>query len=219
MIRLCMFDLDGTLSNTLESIAFFGNQALKQCGYPTIESLDAFRYLVGHGADTLMRGMLKTVTGSFSEEAVKKLRHAYDQAYEQNPMHLVKEYDGIWELLDQLQRRKILLAVLSNKPDKVAKQVVAQLFAGIPFARCYGQRPGVERKPSPQGAQLIAQELGIPVIQCLYVGDTDVDMKTGKSAGMRTIGVGWGFREEEELWKNGADDVIAHPLDLLDYCD
>ena len=134
-------------------------------------------------------------------------------------MHLVKEYDGIWELLDQLQRRKILLAVLSNKPDKVAKQVVAQLFAGIPFARCYGQRPGVERKPSPQGAQLIAQELGIPVIQCLYVGDTDVDMKTGKSAGMTTIGVAWGFREEEELWKNGADDVIAHPLELLDYCD
>ena len=85
MIRLCMFDLDGTLSNTLESIAFFGNQALKQCGYPTIESLDAFRYLVGHGADTLMRGMLKTVTGSFSEEAVKKLRHAYDQAYRAEP--------------------------------------------------------------------------------------------------------------------------------------
>ncbi|MCI9577197.1 MAG: HAD family hydrolase [Clostridiales bacterium] len=219
MIRLCIFDLDGTLSNTLESIAFFGNQALKQLGYPTIDSLDTFRYLVGNGADSLMRGMLKTVAGSVSEEAVKKLRHVYDQAYEQAPMYLVKEYDGIRKLLDRLQQKRILLAVLSNKPDNMAKQVVAQLFGEISFARCYGQRPGVQRKPSPQGAQLIAQELEIPVKQCLYVGDTDVDMKTGKSAGMRTIGVRWGFREEEELRSHGADGVISHPLELLDYLD
>lgn len=215
MKKLIIFDLDGTLSNTLESIAHFANQALTECGYQRIEPLEGFRYLVGNGADELMRGMLRRVAGEAREDEVRRLRAAYDRAYGAMPLYLVREYDGIRETLAALHEKGMLLAVLSNKPDDMAKKVVVELFPGIPFARCYGQRTGVARKPSPQGALQIAQELGVPPRDCVYVGDTDVDMKTGKAAGMDTIGVLWGFRDEAELRAHGADRIVSHPSELL----
>lgn len=215
MQNLIIFDLDGTLSNTLESIAHFANQALAECGYPTIPEIDRFRALVGNGADELMRGMLRTVVGQAQESEAKRLRQVYDRAYASDPLYAVRQYDGVSETLRTLHQRSFQLAVLSNKPDDMAKTVVKKLFPDIPFDRCYGQRSGVARKPSPEGALLIARELEIPPQNCAYVGDTDVDMKTGKAAGMYTVGVRWGFRDEDELRAHGADCIIAHPSELL----
>lgn len=214
MKKLIIFDLDGTLSNTLESIAYFANQALAECGYPTIPDADGFRTLVGNGADELMRGMLRAVAGHAPEPEVKRLRQAYDRAYASDPLFSVREYDGVQETLRVLQGQ-FQLAVLSNKPDDMAKTVVQTLFPDVLFGRCYGQRDGVARKPAPDGALLIAKELGVSPGDCVYVGDTDVDMKTGKAAGMYTVGVLWGFRDEQELRSHGADAVIAHPTELL----
>lgn len=215
MIKLMIFDLDGTLSNTLASIAHFGNTALRECGYSEVESVDDFRYLVGNGADALMRGMLRTVAGQANEPEVQRLRQAYDRAYAQDPFYLVEQYDGVLKTLLQLHRDQILLAVLSNKPHDIANRVVTKLFQNVPFARCYGQRDGVARKPSPEGALLIARELGVLPQDCVYVGDTDVDMKTGKAAGMYTAGVLWGFRDASELISHGADCILSHPSELL----
>ena len=215
MKKACIFDLDGTLANTIESIAYFGNRALSALGYQTID-VGTYRYLVGNGADRLMRGMLSTVAPGYGEDTVTELRKLYDGFYESDPMYLVKNYPGVPETVKQLKENGILTAVLSNKPDNVTQMVVRELFPAGTFDRCYGQRDGVARKPSPEGALLIAEELGVKPEECLYIGDSDVDMKTGKAAGMETVGVLWGFRDREELEANQAQHVIAQPEELLE---
>lgn len=215
MYKACIFDMDGTIANTLSSIAGFGNQALKEYGCPTI-AIETYRYLVGNGADQLMRGMLRTVKGEYTEEDVQKLRQIYDRCYAEDPLRGVENYPGMPDLLAELNRRNILLAVLSNKPDDMARAVADKLFPGV-FQIVRGQTPGVPRKPSPEGAFRIATELGVLPQECLYLGDTDVDMKTGKSAGMKTVGVLWGFRTREELEQGGAELLAETPEDILKF--
>ena len=215
MYQACIFDLDGTLANTLESIAFFANSALEKCGCFSIKP-ERYRFLVGNGADRLMRGMLDEVKKSYSEQEVARLRGVYDDLYESDPMHLVSGYDGMEELLHALKKRGLRLAVLSNKPDNVTTQVVRQLFGAGLFDCCYGQRPQVPRKPSPQGALLIARELGVEPAACLYIGDTNVDMKTGAAAGMTTVGVLWGFRDRAELEESRAQHIVEKPAQIYE---
>jgi len=213
LYQACIFDLDGTLANTLNSIAYFANGALTACGYSTIE-VEKYRYLVGNGADKLVRRMLNTVTDSYTEDEVNHLRKTYDTLYESDSMYLVTGYDGIQKLLEALKRSNMKLAVLSNKPHNVTEEVVRSLFGNDVFDLCYGQRPQVERKPSPQGALLIAKELGITPEQCLYIGDTNVDMRTGEAAGMNTVGVLWGFRDRDELEQSHATYIVTCPREI-----
>ena len=213
MIRACIFDMDGTVADTLASIAGFANGALRQCGYPEIE-VPAYRTLVGNGADTLMRRMLKTVAGEFTEEEVARLRQVYDRAYEADPMHLVTEYPGMGAVLRTLKEQGVRIAVFSNKPDDMTCKVAALLYPGL-FDAVRGQRPETPLKPAPDGALLLAEQLGVKPEECLYIGYTWVDMQTGKHAGMETVGVLWGFRDREELENAGACHVIAAPEELL----
>lgn len=213
MIRACIFDMDGTVADTLVSIAGFANDALRQCGYPEIE-VPAYRTLVGNGADTLMRRMLKTVAGDFTEEQVAQLRNVYDRAYEADPMHLVTEYPGIRAVLRTLKEQGIHIGVFSNKPDDMTCKVAELLYPGL-FHAVRGQRPETPLKPAPDGALLLAKMLGAKPEECLYIGDTWVDMETGKNAGMETVGVLWGFRDRQELENAGACHIIAKPEELL----
>lgn len=217
MYKACIFDLDGTLANTLNSIAFFANGALEKCGYKTIE-ISKYRYLVGNGADYLMRRMLNTVCGegNYSEDEVQRLRKAYNALYECDPTHIVANYDGMQELIRELRQAGIKLAVLSNKPHNCTVAIIEALFAPGTFGACYGQRPEVARKPSPQGALIIADELGVKPKECLYIGDTDIDMKTGAAAGMDTVGVLWGFRPRQELEENNAKYIVKFPKEIKD---
>lgn len=214
MIKACIFDLDGTIANTLESIAGFSNEALKKCGYKTIE-LEKYKKIVGNGADTQMRRMLKNVKGDFTEDELKKLRAEYDSLYEAEPMKGVKEYDGVKEMLGKLKKQGIQLAVLSNKPNNVAQMVVEKLFSSTLFDVVAGQKDGIPTKPDPKGAEIILKELGRKPCECLYVGDTWVDMQTGHNAGMKTVGVLWGFRDRQELEENEADFIISSANELL----
>lgn len=215
MYRACIFDLDGTLANTLASIAGFGNQALAACGYPAI-AVDAYRELVGNGANRLMRNMLDAVAANrYGEEDVVRLRTVYDTLYENDCMRLVSAYPGIKELLQQLNQEGIPLAVFSNKPHNVTTKIVRTLFGDRVFSCCYGQREGVPRKPAPDGALLIAKELSAPPEECLYIGDTNTDMITGAAAGMDTAGALWGFRSREELAANRAVYLVERPMDIL----
>lgn len=214
MVRACIFDFDGTLADTLTTISHFANRALAECGYPTLAK-ERYRFLVGNGVDRLMRDTLAEVCDEVTEERVLALRHAYDNGYDNAPLHLTAPYDGICELLIKLKERGILLAVLSNKPHYLTAQITASLFPET-FDLCYGQRDEVARKPAPDGALLIAEELGVLPNECLYLGDTGIDMKTGNAAGMTTVGVCWGFRSKEELSENGAQHLITHPLAVLD---
>ncbi|NLG92660.1 MAG: HAD family hydrolase [Clostridiales bacterium] len=211
MYKGCIFDLDGTLANTLASIAYFANTALQKCGYETI-AVDKYRYLVGNGADRLMHNMLDTVCGAggYGEEDIRRVRKVYDELYEGNPTYLVTNYPGMREAVDKLKAAGLKLAVLSNKPHNCTTAIVEALYGKL-FDCCYGQRPKVARKPSPDGALLIADELQIEPKDFLYIGDTNTDMKTGAAAGMDTVGVLWGFRDEKELRENQAKFIIQRP--------
>lgn len=218
LIQAVLFDLDGTLANTLVSIASFANEALADCGLPAIET-DAYRYLVGNGRDTLIRRMLHTLGQPEDGELFDRVGTAYDAAYAAEPLRLVTTYPHIPQLLEGLKDRGIPCAVLSNKPDDMTHAVVGGLFARDTFAVVRGQRDGVPKKPAPDAVFSILNTLGVEPAHCLYVGDTKVDMQTGKNAGAVTAGVLWGFRDEDELRANGADHIVGDPLELLKLVD
>lgn len=217
MYKACIFDLDGTLADTLDSIAYFANSALKECGYVTIEN-EKFRYLVGNGVDRLVHAMLDTVcgAGNYTEADAEKLKKIYNDLYESDPTYIVTNYNGMHETIEALKAEGIKLAVLSNKPHNCTEAIVNALFGAFTFDLCYGQREQVARKPSPQGALLIAQQLGIEPKDCLYIGDTNTDMKTGAAAGMDTVGVLWGFRKEQELKENNAKYIVENPKQIYE---
>lgn len=212
MYSACIFDLDGTLANTLESIAYFSNRALEQCGYAAIPVQD-YRNIVGDGADMQVRRMLDRTAGkdAWTEEDFRKVREVYGGLYGADPTHLLKNYEGMPETVRRLGEAGIRSAVLSNKPHAWVTAIIAYLFPQGSFSACYGQRQGVPRKPAPDGALLIAKELGLSPTQCLYIGDTNTDMKTGSAAGMDTVGAVWGFRTRAELEENGAHYLAEKP--------
>lgn len=217
MTQLCIFDLDGTISNTLRSLHYFCTTALAQCGFPPVEDEDAIRRMVGSGARTLIKRLITASLGEdHTEEQYELLFKTYSELNAADPMKLVTEYDGVRDLLSALQERDVLLAVLSNKNDALTKRVVAALYPEIRFAVVRGQREGFPKKPAPDGVWAILDELHLAKETALYIGDSDVDMKTGKNAGLRTIGVTWGFRTPEELLAIGCDGLIDHPSELLE---
>ena len=211
MTKLCIFDLDGTLMNTIPAISYFGNQALKKYGFPEIEP-DRYKILVGNGRDLLIHRMLAE-TDSDTDENYTNVGKAYDSAYEADPLYKTAPYDGILDLLDTLKAKGLTLAVLSNKPDNVTQDVV-RLFFGDRFDVIAGQKPGIKVKPDPAGVFLILDELGITASESFFIGDTYVDISTGKNAGIESIGVLWGFRDREIIEKEGAEYIVETVKDL-----
>lgn len=214
MIQACIFDLDGTLANTLDSLEYFGNTALLENGYPCAEK-EKYKTFIGDGADMLIRRMLADVAGEYTEEEVMRVRKSYDKLYAATPLYLTTIYDGIQELLQMLKENGIKCAVLSNKPHDMTKMVVRSFFGEDTFDIVRGQQAGVEKKPSPQGAQIIAEKWKIPPEEILYIGDTNVDMQTGKGANMVTIGVLWGFRDRKELEESSAQYIVETPAEIF----
>lgn len=203
----CIFDLDGTLANTLDSIAYFGNGALEAFGLSPIPT-EEYKLLVGNGADTLIRRMLTRTGGDLSEAFVKQVRAEYDRRYESEPMKLVTAYPGLPELLSRLKAEGLKTGVVSNKPDNMTRYIVGELYGSL-IIEAHGQREGVPKKPDPAAVLETAGALGLPPEKILYVGDSGVDMETGVNAGMDTCGVLWGFRDKEELLSHGAKFLAA----------
>ena len=213
MKKAVIFDLDGTLADTLDSITYCGNLALSQFGLPSFEK-DRYRYFVGDGAAMLVRRALEAA-GADVRSHFDEVYEAYRKIFAENCMYRVKPYEGIVPLLAELKQRGVRTAVLSNKPDADSRRVVKELFGEELLDYVQGQKEDVPRKPDPAGAFRIMERFGLTAGELLYVGDSGVDMKTGKAAGIDTIGVLWGFREKQELLENGADAVIGRPEELL----
>ena len=213
MKKLCVFDLDGTLMNTIPAISHFGNSALKKFGFPEIEP-NRYKLLVGNGRDLLIHRMLAE-SGNDTEENYNNVGKAYDTAYEADPLYKTAPYDGVLNLLDTLKEKGFTLAVLSNKPDNVTQDVV-RLFFGERFDVIAGQKKGVAPKPDPAGVYAILDELKMTAEESYFIGDTYVDISTGKNAGIESIGVLWGFRDREELTNAGADHIVAKAEEILD---
>ena len=214
MYKVCIFDLDGTIADTVESIAHVGNQTLRAFGLPELPVKD-YNFYAGDGADVQVKRMLAAVPGGDKVD-YEEVRTQYRKWFAENPFYHVKPYDGILELLEGLKAQGIKIAVLSNKPHGAAVEVVHKIFGQDMFHKIQGQTSEIPRKPSPIGALAVAKEFGALPQECLYCGDTNTDMDTGKAAGMFTIGVTWGFRPRTELEEHHADKIVDHPSEILE---
>lgn len=212
MIKVCVFDLDGTVMDTLESIAYFVNTTMKKMGLPSIET-EKFKYFVGDGRTVLLHKSLAH-NNAYTPENLKTATEIYDSAYENNFMYLTKPFDKIREELLQIKSMGIEIAILSNKPHNVTQAIIKETFGDGFFAQVVGQREEVRKKPAPNGFLSIAQDLGAKPQECVMIGDSGVDMQTGKNAGAHSIGVLWGFRTRDELEDNGAESIVENITDL-----
>lgn len=212
MIRACIFDLDGTLADTLESMAFVANKILQEFGLRTLPT-DNFRYYSGEGARMLMKRCLKDA-GDTELLHWEDGERRYREIFAEDPMYRVVPYEGMTETLKVLRENGVRTAVCSNKPHPAAVKVIEILFPGM-FDMVLGQSSEIPRKPAPDGVLKIAETFGVEPQECMYVGDTYTDMRTGKAAGAFTVGALWGFRDREELQDGGADRIAEKPLDLL----
>jgi len=207
-----IFDLDGTLVNSLEDIADSMNIILSKHGFPT-HNLEAYKHFIGHGLKNLVRETLPE--GSKDEALISSCFASMMEEYSNNCLNKTRPYDGIGELLNELTAREIKLAVFSNKVDELTKKVVMTLLPNWNFELVIGSSAEMPRKPNPFGALLISQQLEIDPEDLIYIGDTNVDMQTANSAKMYAVGALWGFRSKEELSSNGAKYLLNHPLDLI----
>lgn len=213
MYRACIFDLDGTIEDTVESIAYVANQVLEYF-HMTPQPVEDFRYFAGDGADEMIRRSMTAAGGDlkYLEEGQAMFRSLFAV----NPLYKVKAYPGMRETLEELKRRGAKIAVFSNKPHKAAIKAVEAIYGEGFFQVIQGQEERLPKKPAPDGAWEVAARLGVKPEECVYIGDTNTDMQTGNAAGMMTVGVLWGFRDRKELEENHAHKIISRPEELLE---
>jgi phosphoglycolate phosphatase len=211
--KAILFDLDGTLIDSLEDQADAINRVLTGKGFPT-HDVNAYRYFIGDGVATLIARALPETDRD--EVTIRACLTAFREDYSRNWKVKTKLYDGVRDLLNAVAARGVKSAVLSNKPDDFTKLCVKEFLADWTFDAALGERRGVPRKPDPAGALEIVARLNLPPSDFLYLGDSDVDMKTATAAGMFPVGALWGFRPEKDLREGGARVLLRHPLEMLD---
>ena len=211
-----IFDLDGTLIDSIEDLADSMNTVLENLGYP-VHDTESYRYMVGDGVRSLAE---RALTGTVRDETTIELcLDKFKEEYTARWATKTHAYEGIPDLLDELETRQIRMNILSNKVDHFTKLTVSRFFPRHKFDYVMGADPSLPKKPDPAGALLIANKLGIPPQQFLFLGDTNTDMMTAVAAGMFPVGAIWGFRAEKELYESGASKVITHPRELLPFFD
>ena len=196
MKKLIIFDLDGTLINTIADLGACTNYALEKLGYPT-HDIESYKFRVGNGINNLFRRSLPE--GEKTDENVLRVRREFIPYYNAHNTDLSRPYPGMVELLEALQTEGILLAVASNKYQEATTKIIGELYPSIRFSAVLGQREGINIKPDPQIVFDILQATGVDKAGVLYVGDSGEDMQTGLNAGVETCGVTWGFRPRTEL--------------------
>ncbi len=213
MKKLVIFDLDGTLVNSIEDLGKAANYALSKNGYPT-HSLASYPFMVGNGARNLIIKSLpeEERTDSVIDAMLKDFKEYYDE----HNTECTKPYDGIMELLHNLQDAGVKMAVASNKYQKATEKIVAEVFPDIEFVSVQGQQEGVNVKPDPSIVFAILGKAMVPKAEVLYVGDSGIDMETARRACVNSVGVTWGFRSEKELNEYHADRIVHRASDILE---
>jgi phosphoglycolate phosphatase len=215
--KAVLFDLDGTLLDTIEDLTDSMNAALERLGFPG-HSSEACKQLVGEGVEHFAAGALPSEVrrdASIVSRCVGLMREEYRKRWSVK----TRPYSGISELLDALAERGLRLAVLSNKADDFTRMMVSHYLAGWRFETVAGARPSVPRKPDPAPAIRVAEELGLDPAEIVFLGDSKTDMETALAAGMFPVGALWGFRSAEELSASGAKRLIRRPDELLGLID
>ena len=215
-MKACIFDLDGTLTNTLESMTYSVNLTLEEMGLSKITK-DQCRLFVGNGARVLIEKSLKAA-GDTDASRIEEGMEIYGRIFDRNCTYHVTPYEGIPEMLKALKDKGIQLAVLSNKPDRQTVKVVKAIFGEELFDYAQGQKEGIRRKPEPDGVWYLMEQMHVSKEECLYIGDSEVDAATGRNAGLKTIGVLWGIPGTEKTLETAeVDDLIDRPDELLQF--
>ena len=214
-MNVCIFDLDGTLTDTLASLTYSVNETLKEMGLSPITA-EQCRSFVGNGARVLIEKALAAV-GLPDKSRLEEGMEIYGRIFDANCTYLVTPYEGVRDMLVEMKEQGMKLGVLSNKPHRQTVKVVREIFGEGMFDCVQGQQEGIARKPDPEGVYRLMDALKVSKEECLYVGDSEVDIQTGKNAGVRTIGVAWGFRTREILEAAGAEMIIDTPVELMGY--
>ena len=210
MKKTVIFDLDGTLLDSIEDIASSMNKVLESLQLPT-HKIEDYKHFVGGGVDILVENALSNQSKEIKDEVIKRFKIEYDGKLHSKTL----PYDGIYELLDELKQLDINLAVLSNKPHEFTVSYVNHFFKNYNFKEIHGQKKDVPKKPDPKAALDIVKCLDSSCENTYFIGDTKIDMQTAKNANMTAIGVLWGFRDEKELRDFGADFIVSNPLEIL----
>ena len=214
MTKLAIFDLDGTLLNTVEDLGNATNYALAQCGFPT-HQIDEYYQMVGRGIYNMFRAALPSEYAS--EDNVQKMASYFLPYYDAHKCDFTRPYDGILEMLRKITERGVRLAVASNKYQDGTEKLVKHFFGEYDFVKILGQREGQPIKPDPAIVdQVLAEVPSVTKVETVYVGDSNVDMQTGSNAAVRTIGVSWGFRGRDELAAYSPSAIVDTPAQLAD---
>ncbi len=212
MLKAVLFDLDGTLVNSLADLAFSVNRALSIEGYPTHE-VEAFKYFVGDGMPKMVERTLPE--DKRDEETIGRVLKNLKEYYSDHFADFSTTYEGVPELVGELKKRGFIIAVVTNKVQDMAEIVVKKFYGDI-FDLVFGMREGVPGKPDPTLTLLAMEELGVKPEECVFIGDSGMDVATGVNSGALPVGELWGFRGREELELNGAKYIISEPKELLD---
>lgn len=212
MKKLVIFDLDGTLLNTIEDLGQAANYALERNGYAT-HSMASYPYFVGNGVRRLMTRVLPE--DARDDEKVDRVLKDFLEYYDEHCTDFTKPYNGIPELLQDLRDSGIAIAVASNKYQKAVSKIIPHYFPDINFVAIEGQKEGVNVKPDPSIVFAILAQAKVAKADCLYVGDSGVDMETARRACIDSVGVTWGFRSMKELVEYHADAIVNNPVDIL----
>lgn len=213
MIKGIIFDLDGTTLSTLYDIQGSVNIVLKKHGYPE-RNYDEVRLAIGKGSRNLIKECLPLNT---PDETIDSLLDEYIETYGHHYDVETKQYEGIQELLNELEAKGIMLAINSNKPNEYTNNLIKSHYPGNKFIDIIGAREDIPYKPDPYSANEIVEKMGFNKNEVLYVGDSDSDVKTAKNAGLKCVGCLWGFRDLKTLTDAGADYIISKPKELLNY--
>lgn len=219
--KAVIFDLDGTLLDSLPDIAASMNILLERLGYP-VHKTDQYKYLVGEGIRELVKRALpenaeeELKQKNYPENVIDELVVEYRKIYNQQWKIQTKPYDGVPDMLSALSEQRIRMAVLSNKLDDFTKQMVEEILGNWRFEIVLGTRPGVPLKPDPAAPFEIARKMNVLLEEFIFVGDSGIDMQTAVNSDIFPVGVLWGLRDREELLASGAQKLIHHPLELLE---
>lgn len=212
MIKLVIFDLDGTLLNSIADLAKACNEALFHYGLPTHDE-SAYHYFVGNGIEKLIE---KALPKDYSQETYENVHRYFMNYYIAHTYDLTRPYKNITKLLEILKNKNIMMAVASNKFVEGVRKLVSHFFPNIEFIMVQGKSEDIPTKPNPLMVEQIIEKAHVNRNKILYLGDTSIDMKTAKRVNVKAIGVSWGFRTREELIASGADIIIDDPLEILE---
>ena len=210
-----IFDLDGTLADTMDDLKTAINSTLAILGYEPRQKFELLNFINNGSREFVRRSLPTAVQGE--EFIINSALDIYGQEYAKCFCEKTRAYGGIYEMLQVLKKNKFRLGVLSNKPDEFVKPIISKLFGDKTFDFVMGQRQGMPRKPDPTAATYVAKQIGVRPSKCIFVGDSDVDIRTAENADMRSIGVSWGYRNVDLLVNIGANYIAQNPNEVIEH--